>query len=121
MLTWIIVVITIMLSMTVYLFMMLEEDQDEHTYLQRKWQNLKLQNEDRNRKIQQLQEEILHRKQWIKNHVLAAKDFRNQIIELTEAMPSLEREAERWETFELTEQEAIRQYKKWKEERVKEC
>lgn len=119
MLTWIIVVIIIMLSMTVYLFMMLEEDQDEHAYLQRRWEQINLQNEERNREILQLQEEILRRKQWLKSHVLAAKDFRHQIIELKAAMPSLERETERWETFELTEQEALRQYKKWKEERVK--
>ncbi|GAA0292434.1 transketolase [Gracilibacillus halotolerans] len=118
MLTWIIVVLLTMLSVLFYLFTMLQENESDQEYLKRKLEIDQQEHEAREEEILRLKEVIQEQKMLMKEKIQAAKEYRQQIAEIQETLPGLESELNRWNSFELTEEEAMKQYKKWKKERV---
>src|SRR5690625_2130983 len=114
MLTWMSVIGMSLLVIIVYLYTLLQNRGEEERLLQHRQSHIRDMNEKRAEEYAQLHEHIENQKTEMKQTLEQAKTYRKEAKQIARRIPELKEEFYRWEAFELTEEEALRQYKNWK-------
>lgn len=118
MLTWTMVIGFTLLGLAVYIYALLHNNvEDQEALLERLEQSYQ-QNEEMENNVTSLKEEVTNKKEFLRFLVQEAKNFREESRRIATRLPELEAEAVKWEEYELTEKQALAQYKKWKKERM---
>lgn len=117
MLTWTIVIGFSFIGFALYFFALLQSTKDDKKLLFNRLTQKKLENEQNENELMLMKEKNNSRKDYVRKLVQQSKNYREQSIQISNQIPELMAELEKWKAIELTEEEALDQYVQLKEER----
>src|SRR5690606_19224605 len=118
MLTWFIVISFSCISLAMYMYVLLQGNDYDLNILMERIAEKERQNRDYNAEVSSLNEKIIRYRAYLKRLIVQAKSYRKEKNDIEEELPELKKLKEKWENFELTEEKALAEYKKWKKESV---